>query len=464
MKGYFSGLIYLWILLAVPLAVSPAAAPQEDGSPSKVSKWADRLPNGEARETVVSRCQICHSLERVVTYRRSKEEWSGVVGAMIARGAPVSRNEMPSVVDYLAESFGLMGTSRLTSVSVNSDGQGSSDETKFHGALRLYVSNQDGASIDVIDPVTNKVAQTIRGLTSPDGVVSSLDGGMLFISDRIEHVVVVVDTRTARIIKKIPVTDRPQFPVISNDGKKVYVGIWPLRADDARRGFIDVIDTTSLQKIKTIPTKGGIHDMVVTPDGRYLVAGSQMGKFLSVYDLETDELAWDLQFDKGVETIVAEAGPNGSTSRVFFNLADNPGFAVVDFAERKEVARIMFPTDGSPSEGKADSHGMVIAPDGKSLWTGGNGYKTPYFGNVYVYSLPELKPLGHVHISNVDESGKPAERGGGGHWQAFSPDGKIDYVISDYASVSAVDVKTMKEVTRIPVGENPRHILALLVH
>jgi len=47
----------------------------------------------------------------------------------------------------------------------------------------------------------------------------------------------------------------------------------------------------------------------------------------------------------------------------------------------------------------------------------------------------------------------------GGHWQAFSPDGKTDYVISDYALVSAVDVKTMKEVARIPVGENPRAYL-----
>jgi len=457
MSKSMSRVIYFTILLTLLLSVSGPAAPQDDEAMTSAPKWAAQLPNGEARETVLSRCQICHTLERVVTYRRSKEEWNDIVGAMIARGAPVNQAETPIVVDYLAKSFGLMGSSRLTAPAASVADRGTSFEPKFHGALRLLVSNQDGASVDVIDPATNKVAQTIRGLTSPDGVVSSLDGRRVFISDRIEHVVNVVDTETGKIIKKVSVTDRPQLPVITNDGKRVYVGIWPLKADDNSRGFIDVIDTASLEKIKTIPTKGGIHDIAVTPDGKYLVAGSPMGKFLSVYDLSTDELVWELRFERGVQTLTAEAGPDGSTSRIFFNLAKTPGFVVVDFAKRKEVGRITFPTDGADSRGKGDAHGINIAPDGKSLWIGGTGYKTPFFNNVYVYSLPDLKPLGHAHISNVDGSGKPAERGAG-HWQAFSPDGKIDYVISDYALVSAIDVKTMKEVARIPVGENPRHI------
>jgi YVTN family beta-propeller protein len=463
MSKFISRVIYFGILLTLPLAVSGLAAPQDDETTGSASKWATKLPNGEPKELVLSRCQLCHTLERVVTYRRSKEEWNDVVGAMIARGAPVTRAETPIVVDYLAKSFGLVGSSRLTVAAGNVGDRGTSVAGKFQGALRLFVSNQDGASVDVIDPVTNKVAQTIRGLTSPDGIVSSLDGRRAFISDRLERAVIVVDTETGKIIKKVPTTDRPQLPVITNDGKKIYVGIWPLKADDNSHGFIDVIDATSLKNIKTIQTKGGIHDIAVTPDGKYLVAGSPMGKFLSVYDLSNDELVWELQFERGVQTLTAAAGPDGSTSQIYFNLANTPGFVVVDFAKRKEVARIMFPTDGADPKGKGAAHGINIAPDGKSLWVGGTGFKTPYFSNVYAYSLPELKLMGHAHISGGSESGKPVERDGG-HWQAFSPDGKIDYVIADYALVSAIDVETMKEVARIPVGVNPRHILTVELH
>jgi hypothetical protein len=38
-----------------------------------------------------------------------------------------------------------------------------------------------------------------------------------------------------------------------------------------------VIDAASLQNIKTIRIKGGIHDLNVTPDGKHVVAGSARG-------------------------------------------------------------------------------------------------------------------------------------------------------------------------------------------
>ena len=44
-------------------------------------------------------------------------------------------------------------------------------------------------------------------------------------------------------------------------------------------GGVDVIDIASLQKIKTIPIPGGIHDLYITPDGKYVVAGATEIKF-----------------------------------------------------------------------------------------------------------------------------------------------------------------------------------------
>ena len=45
-----------------------------------------------------------------------------------------------------------------------------------------------------------------------------------------------------------------------------------------------MIDTATMTRVKTIPTKGTIHNAYVTPDGKYVVAGSIVGKTVNVID------------------------------------------------------------------------------------------------------------------------------------------------------------------------------------
>ena len=66
-----------------------------------------------------------------------------------------------------------------------------------------------------------------------------------------------------------------------------------------------MIDTASLQNIKTIPIKGGIHDLNLTPDGKYVVAGASRGAkagrrtLMYVIDTKTNEIAWTLANESG---------------------------------------------------------------------------------------------------------------------------------------------------------------------
>ena len=78
---------------------------------------------------------------------------------------------------------------------------------------------------------------------------------------------------------------------------------------------------------------------------------------------------------------------------------------------------------------------------------------------VYKYSLPGLEHLGHVHLADVDQMGKPYKAAVEGSWLTLSPDGKTLYAVRAGRNlVAVVDVATMKEVTQIPVGEYPLHI------
>ena len=49
-------------------------------------------------------------------------------------------------------------------------------------------------------------------------------------------------------------------------------------------GAVDVIDTPSQTKVKSIPIEGAGHNTFVTPDGKFVVAGSVAGKTLTVID------------------------------------------------------------------------------------------------------------------------------------------------------------------------------------
>jgi YVTN family beta-propeller protein len=424
------------------------------------SHWADQLPEGEGKQLVTKRCVLCHDLHRVVAFPRPANQWKDAVDAMIGRGAAVPPDETPRIVEYLTKNLGPAALhQRLPAVGCAPSPRPPSSAKYF-----LYVSNQWGASVDVIDPVANKVVQTIKCISSPEGIVFSPDGIRAYVSDRVEHDLAVVNTKTGEIIKKISVAARPNWPMITKDGKKVFVAIWPLKPSEATSGEIDVIDTTSLTNVRSIPTKAGIHDMYLTGDGKYLVAGSPEGHFVNVYDVQTEKLAWEVKFDEPVLTMSVECHPDGSGKRIF---VDNilPGFAVIDFATHKVVEKIDF-LDANPAGNKGWWHGSDITSDGKTFWLAGMGYGSTQNNSAYAYSLPSLKAIGKVQLSGLDGAGNPIPPyKSDGRWLALSPDGAKVYVVErPMEFVSVIDAKTMKEETRIPVGEGPLQISTLALH
>jgi YVTN family beta-propeller protein len=323
---------------------------------------------------------------------------------------------------------------------------------------RIYITNSAGDSIDVVDPATNKVMQVIGGIELPHGIAFSPDGARIYISNESESVLDVVDRKSGQILHKVPLTSRPNNLAITKDGSRVLVGI---RKDP---GFEDVIDTASLTRVKSIPVDGSVHNVFVTPDGKYAISGSIENKAATVIDLRTEQTAWEIKFDRPVRPMAFEANPDGSTSRIFVQLSRFNGFAVVDFAKRTEVTRIKLPDQPggfAVAEGRTStpSHGIGVAPDGKSLWV-----NSTVANAVFEYSLPELKLLGYAALPEVHPLGH-SPTGSVPEWITFTPDSKIVYVSNSGAgSVSAIDTNTLKQIALIPVGEVPKRINTLVLH
>jgi YVTN family beta-propeller protein len=313
--------------------------------------------------------------------------------------------------------------------------------------VRIVQTNSGNTNnVHLIDPATQRIVGEVANVPINHGAAASPDGRWLYFSSEAEQTLHVVDAKTLQTTKKIPLSGRPNNISISRDGGRVYVGIV------SAPGAVDVIDTGSLERVKSIPTKGGIHNVYVTPDGQHVVAGSIAGRVMTVIDAKTEEPIWTL-FNEGVRPIAFERNPDGSTRRLFVQISELHGFAVVDFAARKEVARVMLPND-IPAE-KVDkgpfnaspSHGLGVAPDGKTLWVTSRPN-----ARVYVYSLPDITLLGHV-----DLGGRP-------DWVTFTPDSKTVYISTENTdSVIAVDVAARKEAARITVGDAPKRNITVVM-
>jgi len=305
--------------------------------------------------------------------------------------------------------------------------------------VRIIQTNSAGDRVSLIDPVTNKVVGEIRDIEANHGAVASPDGGRVYISDEAMSTLDVADVKTLQVIKRIPLSAHPNNISMSRDGRRVYVGI--IEAP----GGVDVVDTTSLTMVKTIRTKGSIHNTYVTPDGQYVVAGSIAGKTINVIDIRTEEPAWTLELDLGIRPMAFATNPDGSTKWIFAQLTGFNGFAVVDFATRKELRRVKNP-DLPPGrtevpEGADPSHGMAVTADGKTLVVCSRLNTA-----LYSYSLPDLTLKGTSFLGGM-----------GAAWVTLTPDGRTAYVSNAVTNnVSAVDVGTMKEVALIPVGFVPK--------
>jgi YVTN family beta-propeller protein len=313
-------------------------------------------------------------------------------------------------------------------------------------SVRIIQTNSAGTTVSLIDPATNTVVGVINGIEVNHGATSAPDGSRLYISNEAEKTLDVVDTKTLKVIKSIPLTAHPNNVSISKDGKRVYVAI------AAAPGAVDVIDTATMTRAKSIPVKGNAHNTYVTPDGKYVLCGSVAGRMLTVIDQKTEEPVWSLAFDKGVRPIAFDQKPDGSTNRLFIQLSDFNGFAIVDFDQRKEVGRVSLPElperervteglQGSPS------HGIGVTPDKKTLWV-----LSKMNSRIYQYSLPDLKLMGETKVGHHPD------------WVTLTPDGKRAYVANAGSnSVSVVDLATRKELTQIKVGQVPkRNVTAVL--
>jgi YVTN family beta-propeller protein len=289
---------------------------------------------------------------------------------------------------------------------------------------RVYVPNNGGDSLTVIDPVTYKVLGTTKVPHSPEHVVPSWDLRTLWINSDQGNALTPIDPLTGKVGTPVPVDD-PYNLYFTPDGKYAMV------MAEAKKQIV-FRDPHTLAVKKTINVScSGINHVDFSPDGRYFIASCEFSGDLIKVDVEQQKVLGQLHLpakhpmpqdvkispdgktwyvadmdSAGVWVLNGDAfttptllptglGAHGlyvsrDSKYLYISNRGEGSVSLLEFATGKLTAKWKIPGGGSPDMGG-------LSPDGKVLWLSGR-----YNGEVYVISTVD----GHL-ITKIKTGANP---------------------------------------------------------
>ncbi|MFG2225635.1 hypothetical protein [Streptomyces sp. NPDC048644] len=294
---------------------------------------------------------------------------------------------------------------------------------------RIYVPNTLSDTVSVIDPRTYKVIRTIPVGVQPQHVVPSWDMKTLWVNNDRGHSLTPIDPETGKAGKTVAVHD-PYNLYFTPNGKYAIV----MASMDRELVFRD---PHTMKVRKTVPvTCAGVNHADFSADGRYFIVSCEFSGELLKVDTEKMKVTGrqKLPFDGAMPQDV-KISPDGRTWYIADMAADGVWVLNGDTFARPEL----LPT------GKG-AHGLYVSRDSKNMYITNRGE-----GSVSLLDFTTRRLTGKWHI-----------RGGGSpDMGGVSSDGKVLWLSGRYHSeVYALDTRTGKTLAKIPVGNGP-HGLAV---
>ena len=154
----------------------------------------------------------------------------------------------------------------------------------------VMIVNRDSNDIAFMDRKSNKlIGKTFLGNNvNPHMVMMSPDGRYVVTGGTRANKAFIIDTRTLQLVKTIQVDLAPEHLAFSPDGRWYYQG-------NPDGDSISVIDMQSLSKIKTIPGFAEPLNVTFTPDGSKAYVGNYGAHWVGVIDVRRHELLKKIQ-------------------------------------------------------------------------------------------------------------------------------------------------------------------------
>jgi YVTN family beta-propeller protein len=306
---------------------------------------------------------------------------------------------------------------------------------------RLFVSNEIGGTVSVIDIATRQVVHTIAIGKRPRGIRASRDGNTVYVAlsgspiggpnvdesklpppDRRFDGIGVIDAATGTLLRTLQGGTDPEQFTLSSDGTRLFIA-----NEDA--GLTSVLDVASGKVVQQIKVGGEPEGVDLSPDGRFVYVTSEEEN--RVYVIDTGTLAVAGTIDVGPRP--RSTAFVASRNRAYVSSENGAAVTVVDSTTHKVVRQISLTPD------TLRPMGLLTSPDDARVFvTTGRG------GTLEIIDTATETVQGSVRVG---------ERPWG---LAASADGTTIFTANGPSNdVSFVDAATMEVTARVPVGDRP---------
>ena len=171
----------------------------------------------------------------------------------------------------------------------------------------IYIAQATGRRVDVFDVATRKVTASIDLALPVSGVTISPDGTKLYATaGRAKGRLFAIDVKTRKITAQIPVGHTPMSPVVSPDGKTVYVC-------NRFNNAIGVVNLASSKQAASIPVPRQPVSADISKDGKTLIVANHLitdmenfGRIrskVSIIDTASRKVASTIKLPDGATTL-----------------------------------------------------------------------------------------------------------------------------------------------------------------
>lgn len=311
-------------------------------------------------------------------------------------------------------------------------------------AERVYVSNEDGHTVTVLDAATAEVIATVPVGKRPRGLKLNRDGSRLYVAvsglpkcpptvpdeecaklerDLRADGVAVIDTKTLKLLQVLQAGSDPEQFDLSADGRRLFVA----NEDIAT---LSVVDLESGAVIKRIGVGREPEGVAVSPNGQWVLVTNESDNSISVIDTQSLEVLRAVQVGKRPRDLAytsdsRTAYVSGEFDASVYRIAVPEGDPVKKLVQLRKETRPM---------------AVILDEPKKRLYV-----STGRGGTVAVLAVDgEARLLKEIPVGT-----RP--------WgMAMSSDGGHLYTANGPSNdVSVIDTKTLTVIKTVPVGRSP---------
>jgi YVTN family beta-propeller protein len=309
---------------------------------------------------------------------------------------------------------------------------------------RVYVSDENGGLVVVIDAATDDVVARIPVGKRPRGVRVSPDGAHVLVAlsgspksppgtdpatlppvDRAADGIGVIDLATLKLARVTESGQDPELFDVTRDGK----WLWASNEETAEATLIDVESGKMVRRARVgeEPEGVGIH-----PDGKHVYVANERDNSISVLDVASGAAVALVPVCGRPRSIAFS--PDGRYA--FTACEESHSISVIDARTRTPEGSVDLPGDG------VRPMGLAVSADGRELYaSGGRG------GTVHIIDLAASPPRLAKTIENVGE--RPWGLG------VATRANKLYTANGGSGDVTVIDLETDTVLRRIAVGGSP---------